>query len=406
MANENATTTVMASFPRLLLDGEEHGAFMQTLQQLEVVLAPNQPACCRLLLNNWGRTKNGESGYLFNDGGELDHGRVLEVFAGAGDGAERIFHGEIYRLEGLYPADRPPMLEVTAYDRLQRWDQVRRSRSYVQLSDSNLADLLAAEYGLQTDFQLTQSMPPHKALVQIEQSDLEFLRARLEAVDILMWVQEEVLHLESWLSTASQQVALHFGQQILAARLASDLTGQAAELHLPGWTPQIASPLLGIASNASLSGEVGDLQSGPQVYRSVFDTTTDQQLHHRPANTSQATELAEVAFRQRSRRFVSGQLQAVVQPRLRPGGRVALSGLGTRFDGQYRVVSVVHSFDQQGFHTHLQVSRSGQPATQKGKPRPDAPKQDDTLVHKKPTLPGGSQKPGADRPDQQGGQKG
>src|SRR6202020_65760 len=94
-----------------------------------------------------------------------------------------------------YLRSRPPELLVLAEDRLQDLRLTRRTRTFENLTDSDLFQSVASQYGMQTNIQV--SGPTYRVLAQINQSDLAFLRERARSIDAELWIDGSTLHAET-----------------------------------------------------------------------------------------------------------------------------------------------------------------------------------------------------------------
>src|SRR6185369_8408878 len=68
----------------------------------------------------------------------------------------------------------------------------RRTRTFTDVSDSDVINQVANEHGLSPN--VNASGPTYKVLAQVNQSDLAFLRERARSIDAELWVQGDTLH--------------------------------------------------------------------------------------------------------------------------------------------------------------------------------------------------------------------
>src|SRR5882672_5283192 len=101
-------------------------------------------------------------------------GNVVEVKLGYGDDLETLIIGEITGLEPEFTYSNLPVLTVRGYDRLRHLQKGRKTRTFVQQKDSDIASKIAREAGLSAD--TTDSSLTHDYVIQANQTDLEFLR--------------------------------------------------------------------------------------------------------------------------------------------------------------------------------------------------------------------------------------
>lgn len=364
--------------PRLLIDGSRAEAATQAVLELHIWAEPSRPRRCQLRLSNWGM-RRGEAGYTFFDGDSLDFGRSLRVVIGEDGQAAALFDGEILGFEAVYPAGRPPELLVNAADRLHRLDRMRRSRGFSQITDGDLAVWLLSEHGLPADVSLPG--PAVRELIQLDQSDLELLQARLADRDAVLWLQGGTAFVRPALQVANQVLELTYGSELQAAHFSASLEGQSASLGVSGWQPETKSGVFASADKSSLSGEAASLETAADLLEAHFPDDDRVLLHTQAGSFSDAQSLADARLRQQARIFVQGRCRTRVIPELLPGQMAALNGLGAWFDGQYRVASLHHLFDGQGFRSEFTVQRPGRLAENRRTPKPPAK---DTPAQQKP----------------------
>ena len=107
-------------------------------------------------------------------------GGAVEVRLGYEDSPEQVFVGEITGLEPQFSLSRLPLLVVRGYDRRHRLTRGRRTRSFLQQKDSDIAAKIASEAGLSAE--ATDSEVTHEYVLQANQSDMEFLRERARRI--------------------------------------------------------------------------------------------------------------------------------------------------------------------------------------------------------------------------------
>src|SRR5436309_5576380 len=137
---------------------------------------------CEATFSNWGSI-NGGIGFLYFDRRTLEFGKTFKVKLGS----DTIFNGRILGLEAHFPEGHSPELTVLAEDRFQDLRMTRRTRTFTDVSDADVARQLANDHGLSPNVSL--SGPTYKLLAQVNQSDLAFLRERARTVDAELWME-------------------------------------------------------------------------------------------------------------------------------------------------------------------------------------------------------------------------
>lgn len=344
--------------PRLKVDGQVQTALAEDhLQSLVVEETTAGLFRCEARFNNWGSRSN-EVGFLLFDRQLLDFGKDFEVEMGPPDAARRVFAGRISGLEALYPAQRAPELTVLAEDRLQDLRMERRTRSFENVSDADVVRRIASAHGLTPQVDLDG--PTYPVLVQLNQSDLAFLRERLAAIDGELWVEGRTLHAVQRARRAAGSLTLTYGQNLLEFSALADLAHQRTAVRVSGWDPDGKEAIDESAEEAAIVGELAGGDSGSAILGRALAARREPVAAATPLSAREATALAEARYRERARRFVTGRGSTDGSAALQVGASVTLKGLGPLFDGDYMVTRATHRFDtRDGFRTGFEVARPG-----------------------------------------------
>lgn len=308
---------------------------------------------CEATFGNWGDA-GGRTGFLYFGRDVLDFGKDFEVRFG--DAV--IFQGKIYALEASFREAEPPSITVLAEDALQDFRMKRRTRTFENQSDADVARAIASDHGLQADVSLDG--PVHKALVQLNQSDLAFLRERARAHGAEVWVSGATLAVKKREDRSAAPVRLKYQNQLREFRVIADLSEQATAWNVTGWDVAGKEGVVEEATEAAISAETRNGDSGAAILGRAFGERKQWVAHTAASASAEARASAEAWFKAAARRFVRGS--GVTLPGdapLRAGARVELEGLGPLFSGEYYVTAVEHRFDMaQGFRTEFTAERA------------------------------------------------
>ncbi len=343
--------------PIFELGGTPQPALSDGLQELLVEETVAGLSRCEATFANWG-PKNGSTGFLYFDRQIFDFGKSLKITMGGGDASGVIFQGRVMGMEGRYLRSRPPELLVLAEDRLQDLRLTRRTRTFENLSDANLFQQVASQYGLQTN--IDANGPTYRVLAQINQSDLAFLRERARAIDAELWIDDSTLNVKSRNRRETDDVTLTFGQGLLEFSVLADIAGQSSGFVVSGWDVPGKQAITYRATDSVLAGELNGDLGGSKVLAAAIGKHDQQIVHDLPFTQQEAQAIAESEYRQTARRFVTGSGVAEGDARLRVGTKLTLGATGTMFDGNYYVTRVKHLFDGiGGYRTQFSVERTG-----------------------------------------------
>ena len=333
-------TGVISARPSILIAGQDKPELATGLMSLQV----SEDVCglyrCEATFGNWG-THNGAPGYLYFDRSLLDFGKQLQVKVGD----VLLFDGRIMALEAQFPEGAPPSITVLAEDRLQDLRMTRRTRSFSDKSDADVARQIANDHGLTP--QINLDGPTHKLLAQVSQSDLAFLRERARLAGGEVWLKGSTLHLARRPNRSQggtpQQLTL--GNQLREFSVLADLAQQRTKLTVGGWDVAGKSAIKESAESSAISSETSGGDSGPAVLQQALGARAENLSHLNPQTGDEGRAQAEALLRMMSRRFVVGRGVSRSVNGIKVGAQVDLQGLGPLFSGQYYLAAVRHLFD-------------------------------------------------------------
>lgn len=346
--------TLQSSRPTILLNGNESPSLTGGQLRTRVREDVHGLDDCELELGNWGPNGGPAPSFLYFDRRAIDFGKSLSVNVSA----QPIFTGRITGIEARFPAAGAPSLVVLAEDRLQDLRMTRRTRTFTNVSDSDVANQIAGEHGLVPNIGIDG--PSYTVLAQLNQSDLAFLRERARSIDAELWISDTTLNMQPRTKRISGPLTLTYGKELRDFRVIADLATQATSVEVTGWDVASKSAIDARADDGLLAGELQGGDSGPSVLGSAFGQRKDLFTSAVPQTTAEAQARAGALLKRRARRFLVGMGTAQTQAGLQVGATVKLRGLGPLFDGNYYVAAVTHMYDGAGgLRTELTVERPG-----------------------------------------------
>ena len=292
----------------------------------------------------------------WSDAALFQPGGVVEIQLGYVEAVETVMVGEITGLELSFPERARALLTVRGFDRLHRFRRGRRTRSYLQAKDSDVARQLAGDLGLTPDVEDSGEVHPY--LLQTNQTDIDFLLARARASGYEVLVDDRTLRFRKVRHDRGKTVTLDFAHGLLTFYAYLSTADQVSQVIVRGWDPKTKQALVGQARAADVTGAMGGRQSGPAAVQSLFgDARTRTVIDHPVATQNEADLLARGLLNDIALSYVVGEGTAVGDPAIKVGSVVELGGLGERFNGLYYVTQVAHVWDGR-FVSHLQVRRN------------------------------------------------
>lgn len=347
---------VAASFqiarPLINLNGQDQASLSERLMALTTIESASGLYRCEALFGNWG-TRDNNVDFLFFDRQTLEFGKSFKVKMGTNE----VFDGRIMGIEANYPEGSAPSINVLAEDRLQDLRMTRRTRTFNDVSDSDVFNRIANDHGLTPSVDLSGGT--HKVLAQVNQSDLAFLRERGRAIDADLWVSGSTLNARKRPNQADSPVELIYGRSLREFSALADLAMQRTHVVVSGWDVSGKSAIKHEAGSSTISSELNGDTSGVSILQSAIGERKEVLVHTIPFTPDDAKAEAEAVFKMSARRFVTGRGVTEPNHNLRVGGFVDLKNLGPLFSGKYYLTEVRHVFDGRGIRTEFIAERPG-----------------------------------------------
>lgn len=348
---DDARTAIASARPAFTVNGAEQPRLDAGLLRLACGETEAGLAHCEAEFGNWGE-RDGRTGFLWFDRATLEFGRDFVVKIGT----TTVFDGRIMALEGRFPPQAPPTLVVRAQDRLQDLRMTRRTRVFERLGAADIARQIAGDHGLTPQVDIGGTA--QDVTVQMNQSDLAFLRARTLAADGELWLEGRTLHVTKRAARTDAQLELVQGARLRSFAVCADLAHQRTAVRCTGWDVAGKQAIAAEATASAIASEAGGGTSGPEVLQQALGARKDTVGHAVPLDEGAARAWAEAHLRAAARRFVRGRAVADADARIRVGRKLKLEGLGPLFSGSYGVVEACHRFDlAQGLWTEFVVER-------------------------------------------------
>jgi phage protein D len=360
MPNSGTQNAFYPSRPTIKLDGQRNAALGDALLSVFVEETMLGLSRCEAHIGNWG-PKNNSVDFLFFDRQTIDFGKELAVEMGPPDAAREIFKGRITGLEAQYASQRDPEMTVLAEDRFQDLRMERRTRSFENMSDSDVISQIASQHGLTA--QVDANGPTYRVLTQLNQSDLAFLRERAAAIDAELWMEDRTLHVQSHTSRNGGTVDLTYsreGKNLLEFSVLADLAHQRTSVRVSGWDISSKDKFDEEATDSVVSGELNGDRGGSAILGEALAERKERIVSAVPLSQQEAQSMAKARYRERARSFLKGKGLADGNPLIRVGATLNITGLGQMFDGKYYVTLARHTFDSSyGYRTTFETSRPG-----------------------------------------------
>jgi phage protein D len=287
---------------------------------------------------------------LYREGGEV------KIKMGYGDDLHEMMIGEITGIEPDFTETQALTMTIRGYSRLHRLSRGRKTRSFKDMKDSQIAEQIAQELSLSAQVEDTGAIHPH--VFQNNLSNLDFLLERARLIGYEIDVMGKTFYFRKSQTTASPGLELQYGQTLL--RFAPRLTTarQLTEVEARYWDKKAKKAVLTTAKVGDESGLMDGQKSGASTTRSVFGTAKTIIGDRDLTSQAEAENLAKAHYNQQVMSYISGEGLCIGTPGVQAGRVVKITGVGKRFSGLYYVTASTHSIDDRGYLTSFSVRRN------------------------------------------------
>lgn len=287
-------------------------------------------------------------------------GAEIEINAGYHLDETLLFKGIIVRHSLKIRNDRSPMLILECRDKAVKMTVARKNKYFYDRKDSDIAEEIIGAYQLDIEIQATSVQ--HKAIVQYDCTDWDFIISRMEANGKLCLIDDGKVSIKQPNFTAEPKLDTVFGATVLEFDAGIDARYQYKSLKAKSWdyssqavtTSDAEEP--GVEENGNLSAtELGDvlgvdeydLFSGEPVAEDELKAFADARL--------QKARMSRCRGRVRFRGYGD----------VKPGDLINIGGVGERFTGKVFVSGLRHDITNGSWKTDIQFGLSNELFPQK-----------------------------------------
>jgi phage protein D len=296
----------------------------------------DQPDMCVLTLNNAAHTFSNETRL----------GDEVEVKIG-GAGGKRIFKGEVVAIEPIYRTGGESKCIVRAFNRLHRLLRGRKSITFMNKKDSEIAKAIAQGNGLSAEVE--DSGVAHAHVYQHNQTDLEFLRLIAARSGFEVLCEDKTLYFRKPRADKKSGVELHINQarggvvlKSFSPRMSS--AGLVKEVEVRSWNPEKKEEIVARASASDSKLGTRIAPSEASAFGETITFTVDRPV----ASPEEAKKLAEAKLNDILMDFVAGDGLCIGSPDIQAGMVVQIfvnpDKQDDRFNGGYFVTGASHRY--------------------------------------------------------------
>jgi phage protein D len=265
-----------------------------------------------------------------------------------------LIDGEITGIEVKFSNTSEAHIVVTGYDVSHRLHRGRFNRSFTNATDSDIVKKIAAETRIQMG-QVDMSGIPHEYVFQENQTNMEFLRERAARIGFELFIQNNKLYFRKPKSESS--LALEWLTHINSFNVRVTSSEQVSAVEVNSWDYSQKKLITETATKENLvtktgSGQGSSISQAFKLKQPPKMIVVDQPVNN---NAKEAKQMAQALYDELSGEFVTADAKAEGDPKIRPGRVIALTGMGTRYSGQYYVTETRHRYSKRVYKTDFAV---------------------------------------------------
>jgi len=276
-------------------------------------------------------------------------GNLVEIKMGWFGAMSSLIIGEITALEPEFAASRLPLMNVRGYDRRHRLQRGRKTRTFLQKKDSDIAAQIGGEAGLSV--QATDSGASLDYVLQAAQTDWEFLRERARLIGYEVLMNDKNLLFQPIGNAQSEILTIGMLDDLVEFSPRLSTAGQATEVKVQSWSVKDKKAVLGDSTAGDEVSTMGGRSSGAAIAKRAFGEAIDVVSDRPVAAQAEADQMAKARFNELVLQLVTGAGLCLGNTNIRAGKVIKIDGVGRRFGGPYYVTSAVHRCSVDGGYT-------------------------------------------------------
>ena len=283
-------------------------------------------------------------------------GSVVVIKAGAlGDRPSAVLTmGEVTGFDASLDVDGRHFI-VRGYDKSHRLQAGRKTTSFDDITDSALVQRMASAAGLTVGV-IDSTTVTHKHVVQVNTSDWDFIRARAREIGYEAGMAEGKFYFRKPPTAVGRKPEIEFGQDLVEFRPRVSAAQQIKDVEVTSWDDQKKEA---VTAKKSTNGGFVSLASSalaPKKMASQLGDAKEESTHRVLRSTPEAEGAASSLADEIASSHAEAEGVAIGDPLLKAGSVVKIKGVGSSFNGEWRLTRAEHRFSNGGYLTRFEVA--------------------------------------------------
>jgi len=279
-----------------------------------------------------------------------------------------IFKGEVVGLEPSYTGGQVARVMIRAMNKMHRLTRKKKSLTFADKTDQQILTQVVQDAGLTLEWKHEKSIT-YKHVYQHNQTSMEFLLTRAARMGCHVWCVDTKLNVKQPDLANDSGIELKISQSVGDGQQLRSFSPRVSsapinkKVTVKGWNPETKELITGEYQSTS-----SPLGSNHAVTASGDHGTEDTfTVDHPIWSKEEADALAKAKFTDKSLNFVTGEAEAVGDPKFELGTTIKLTinpkDSADTFNGKYYIMGLTHRYSgggkdrSGGYVTHLRVAR-------------------------------------------------
>jgi phage protein D len=309
-------------------------------------------------INNWDAATRS---FKYSDQRLFDPGQKIDLRMGYQGALRPMLKGEITSLRPSFPSGGGSTLAVSGLNVLHKFRTQQESRTYVEKTDSQIADEISDRLKVRIDTAKRPDEPRFRYLIQDNQYDIIFLmeRARRIGYDIVVKEEDGETFLAYQPSTTVHHPTyrLTYGKSLIEFQPELTTANQVSKVTVRGWDNIQKKKIEYTATRQEIKTKGVGARGGQDAIEKSVDSKVEIIATKPVESDTEARKLAIEILEGIAKEMVKGNGSVPGLPDVRAGTVLEIDGLGDRFSGRYFVVSTTHAIGDSGYTTQFECRR-------------------------------------------------
>jgi uncharacterized protein len=296
---------------------------------------------------------------------------VVEIKLGYGSQRKTLMFGILTSVKVTFPSGSAPQIEVGGFDISYRMMKENKPRSWNYKTDSEVVEILASEYGLQTSPSADTPFPEQKSIEksdvtypqivkQEKENDFEFLKRLAERNYYEFFVFGKTLFFRKPAYKAEPVVTLEWEKSLVSFSPEFNIAERLFQVDVMG---QDTNKKINIVGTAKIfNDEIAKIFIS-KLFKAIFtgkkatEQILTEQVKQTVSSEDHAKSLAKSILLKKNEEVLKGSGESIGIPDILAGTNIKLQGLGTKFSRTYYINQTNHSISNSGYKTTFNVKK-------------------------------------------------